>query len=849
MNPDASSAAATLTHNILAGDVDAVRSQLVVLPPAERARLRQHALKLREQVSQMQWSRQTHDDGTVTTSGHSTASRTQVEAAALAVMACGTAQDVVDAWTDAGELIALARHCELRCLDGLAEAYLARSPATIGTVQELVVAGLVPRPDSEAYITGLIALPRTLYFGQDKLSMKACLEADPALIPLLLRLFEVEGTGEHNLAAVDKYARREDLQWDRIFLMLSREGYFSRDQLLDKTLDTLARDWPQFRAGWFSRFHGVLAPTVDEMAPHAPRYLGLCQSRIAPTVTFALGALKTLLAAGKIEGSALLAALQPVFYASVKAQVDAALKLADAVVKRDGALAHAASAVAMHGLQHEAADLQKKIIERLRAWGLDAAMREALAAQLDGVAGVNRPALAALVGEPVATKRAAASSADMPVVPLGTGPLDPLDASRVLVPIDDVAELVERTAFVLENPAATDELERVLEALVRMAPLPADQRAAFAPVLKRARKLRSDAAVARHLARLLVFVASGERMPRPPTNDYLIRRDKVAGDGLLSLRIDDLIEQAAAGWGLAPLSAATHAGGFIDPAVFELRMTAWRTRVVGTALSPVLLGEEARARLRLWPAAERGQPLTYAWSLRVSQWEVQGKAYTHHHFELTGVDTDGLGRSPDWADASVLYRASIQPGRLEAFFADGCNAIGNNLDWWEAQWHNRAYIDLLLAPTTPITAEQPMAVLLLALALAGKEPGQTALAVDALVHAHLDGRLDAPALATQLRTLLATPLVMAKRYARSLQGAVRADARLAPVVCGLLCEMIMANVESPPRDLAVLLELLLELSLTQAQPLPAGTRAALMAMPLGGKGKAALKALLLLPDA
>ncbi|MBK7006803.1 MAG: hypothetical protein IPH37_18085 [Burkholderiales bacterium] len=68
---------------------------------------------------------------------------------------------------------------------------------------------------------------------------------------------------------------------------------------------------------------------------------------------------------------------------------------------------------------------------------------------------------------------------------------------------------------------------------------------------------------------------------------------------------------------------------------------------------------------------------------------------------------------------------------MEPFFAEGAHALGNNLNWWEANWQNRAYLDVLIEPTTPMT---PMALLLLAVALAGKEPGQTALAVDALAH-------------------------------------------------------------------------------------------------------------------
>ncbi|MBK7006829.1 MAG: hypothetical protein IPH37_18250 [Burkholderiales bacterium] len=71
--------------------------------------------------------------------------------------------------------------------------------------------------------------------------------------------------------------------------------------------------------------------------------------------------------------------------------------------------------------------------------------------------------------------------------------------------------------------------------------------------------------------------------------------------------------------------------------------------------------------------------------------------------------------------ACIRFAASLQPTDLEPFFAEGAHALGNNLDWGEANWQNRAYLDVLIEPTTPMT---PMALLLLVVELAGK-PGQT----------------------------------------------------------------------------------------------------------------------------
>jgi len=129
-------------------------------------------------------------------------------------------------------------------------------------------------------------------------------------------------------------------------------------------------------------------------------------------------------------------------------------------------------------------------------------------------------------------------------------------------------------------------------------------------------------------------------------------------------------------------------------------------------------------------------------------------------------------------------------------------------------------------------------------ALAGKEPGQTALAVDALVQGVRDGRLDASALGDTLARLWVTPLVKGPRYAKSLAAAAQAHAAMPAAVFALLCAMLQEPMTTWRKDQAPLLELLLELHLAHGLALPGSTRAALAAMKLGGKGKAAQQQLL-----
>lgn len=788
-------------------------------------------------------------------------------------------------------------------------------------VHRAIVAGLIERPQTDEYL-------QALFFGDLRAESNIVLnhvDADPGLAPHLLQLFEHEGTSDGSFAAVEKYCHDPALTWTRAFLTLCERGVYTRTQLLDKTLGALACDWPQFKSGWFSRFHESLAPTVDEMAAFAPRYLALCHSRIAPTVGLAMDALVRLYKAGHLDDTQVCEAMQPVMASAVKGRVLSGLELLGQVVRDTPARAAGISAMAAHALAHTAPDVQKKAIACLQSWGLDAAGQEVARGYLPFVSAVNRAALAKLVGSAQAVASAsarppAAAGASAPAWPPAPARLSPLDASRALQPLVHVADLVERMAYVLENPADVDEWERVAEALVRLAPIPAADRAAFLALKKRARRLDWDSKpLGFALAQLMACALGGE------TTDIAsldASAAKVSTHDFIAQRTLGLMSQAAAGLGLAPLSAPTHRGGFIDPRQLVARIAACQRADAALPLS-----EQVFALMRLVPASvdadaardalqqacslkdqpvvqalrhalgdtvavphddaaqalfvaaarirspHRDDALTLAafgslgphgpaaaqldWHVGSSEPGEAGYAVFHTlHVtcrpepQRTGPHHHGMAlcakhlASERWqteTDASTIgFAASLQPSNLEPFFAEGARSLGNNLDWWEAQWQNRAYLDVLLQPTTPMT---PMACLLLAVGLAGKEPGQGALAVDALVHSVQDGRLDVTAMGQTLARLWATPLVKGPRLAKSLAAAVQAHAAMPAAVFALLCAMAEVQPGAPRKDLSSLLELLLELKLAQGLDLPASTRTALQAMRLSGKSKLAVKAL------
>ncbi len=132
----------------------------------------------------------------------------------------------------------------------------------------------------------------------------------------------------------------------------------------------------------------------------------------------------------------------------------------------------------------------------------------------------------------------------------------------------------------------------------------------------------------------------------------------------------------------------------------------------------------------------------------------------------------------------------------------------------------------------------------MALALAGKEPGQCALAVDAFVMSVLEQRTWVLDVAAEIRWVLLSKIGMASRYAKSLAKAARAHPSMPAQVILALCEILDIGAAAPPKDTGALLELLLELSVGSGAELPSGARDKIGRLTMTGKGKAAQKELL-----
>jgi hypothetical protein len=167
-----------------------------------------------------------------------------------------------------------------------------------------------------------------------------------------------------------------------------------------------------------------------------------------------------------------------------------------------------------------------------------------------------------------------------------------------------------------------------------------------------------------------------------------------------------------------------------------------------------------------------------------------------------GANGSGTGAE---SEAEVRWCATLQPIDLDPYLTEGLARIGNNLDWWEARWEQRAFLEPLLDVRTSFSG---IAVRLLTLALAAKEPGIRGLAVDTTAQALTDGCLSSSTLGASLGEAWASPLVTPRRFALSLATAAAISTESRQHVRAAL----MLGLRTPPRaDVASILELLHEL--------------------------------------
>lgn len=458
------------------------------------------------------------------------------------------------------------------------------------TARRLVRNGTISTPETEWYILRLIA---------DHAPPGDRLREDPGLLDdEVWRLFEIEGSGEFCLAARDKYAAPSDT-WESALLAVARDSAQHRERLLDASLDALGRDFSTFRAGWFSRFHEALEPTIEERAARAERYAVLLRSQVKPTLTLSIAALTALDAAGRLEADAVVGRAGQVLAAAASSTASAAIRLLRGVAERDPARSGEIVRDLLEAIIHPSADVQGSALAAATALagGPDPDAAAELRARMDGVA-VSRRAAASVLLETLAGEDGTdvARMAARPSVPTAPSVRSPTDPSRAIVPVADTVELVELLSGLLESAEAPDDIERALEGLARLSAGFVDDDRIVKPLHRRALAVRKralgdrQASDLRHdIAALVLSWLEAEPIEPPRlAAGFPRQRGAVLGlaglwfggrqridagaDRFLARRLMAVARAAAARRPMELLAAPTHRGGWIEPQVLVDRL-------------------------------------------------------------------------------------------------------------------------------------------------------------------------------------------------------------------------------------------------------------------------------------
>ena len=486
-------------------------------------------------------------------------------------------------------------------------------------IRRLIREGMLAKPQHPNYFVGMIsALARG---ERSTTAVKERLDEDPALLEEeVWQLFCYEGAADSSLANYDRF---QGGAWAHALLAFIDEGKLSRSRLLDCSLEALQRDFNHYRAKWFASFYDALKPSADERRAHADVFLTLLGVSAPNIVSWAFKKVKS--QASVYSAKMLVAGLRPVMEARSKGLVNNALKLLSKTAVGHANVRPEVVATAVVALGHEASEVQEAALALLEQ-NRDVEPPDTLATYAPLVAPSLRPRLTALLGE-VETDATplAASPPDIGSLPphlrslfgldaivaqprdgvwrLGAASFDgtelPWLAGRApIAAIDDLDELVDVAARVLEDAGGPDEPERVFDGLSRLcAQRPADFERRVSPLLKRAEQLMqrgctpfSGEGPASDLCGLIHAWVHGE----PATVELVeqhghgVVKTTIGGQahtqyagnfdktvGALSRRAYALSLRVAMPRSGLLLSAPTHTGALIDPRVLVERVNGW----------------------------------------------------------------------------------------------------------------------------------------------------------------------------------------------------------------------------------------------------------------------------------
>lgn len=824
------------------GDVPAVGRELDQFSEADRRRLAPKALKLMREVREAYVGRVRERPWPYTGDVESVLHATQTLVLGVATPA---ELSKVGAWGLPPVEIAvetLKRRPALAeaLVDSIADMLHARWSSHFAVMRSLVRDGVIPAPGNQGYVLAMI---HGLAKPND--SVLDALRADPGLLEHeVWRLFEVEGAGETSLAAHDKYTP-EASGWSRALVTLSGEGRISRARLLDASLAALARDFAAFRAGWFAQFNELLAPTPGERSEREAAYVALLASPVPATVSFAV---RALVVAGQLS-DANVDRLAPALTSKAAATVKGAIRLLPRSER--GAV------IAAGALPHATRDGQVALLAFIEATRGGERVSQLVAEA--------EPALApSLRREP-----ASQSEPRRTAVPVSSA-AEPLTPMPLPGPVRTIEDLMELLARMLEGIEDAHDVERALDGASRLCDRSDRTIRHLEPVSRRAQKMLSSGQARpfagesprADIAGLVTAWTTGQAPVLPPFRESRFRflgnrtRPRRSVLGFLSYRALEIAARAARGKPAPILGLPTDRGGAIDPMALDSR----RSEMARLGVTP---GEADALQAALRAGEIRPtRNVRFDFGSTSSSHTYQGKTYKHTHFELqtdpplkeppalsdvpglfvAAITAFGAGAEADYCATglaeAVRWVGTVWPNNREVFYAKGAAELGRNVDWWQAMWHVRSFLEPLLLPNEPI---KQMGCLLLSLGLAAKEPGEKSLATDVLIRAVEQRRLDPRALGETLGQLYDYGVIKGSRIASTLSDAGRVSDEHTEAVA-IAIERLLASMHGPPPpDLHTVLTALSDSLAARGRPLSDPDASAYLAG-IEGTGKAAVLA-------
>lgn len=753
--------------------------------------------------------------------------------------------------------------------------------------RRLVRLGAVARPDVAEYT---VKMPGRLWhvsWDHEDESLRMAMTPAQALLadPELLedevwRLFTVPDVGrELERLDRDRPVTSDGVEvpgaWADSLAWLSEHGYLDRGRLLDATLDAFSRDFAPNRVAWYAAFHDRLAPTLDEMAARAGRYLGLLAVGAKPGVSLGQRGCATLLDAGRLAPGEFLAACGPALLHPQKSVATAQLRIIARIASRQPEFRASALATAAQAFGHQREDVQEAALKLVARYGLPGGPEQAeILAQSAALSPVLAPALAELGLTPPSVE----PGTMLEVTPQpDPAPGDPVP------PVEDPEELIQLLTQLMEDWSDAVAVERALAGAVRLATLPADQRARLAaPLLKRAEQRAGEewrgpftgVRPATDAARLVQawgvgLVARVDRSDRPyrgwGSDDERRTVDRSgtasAVAGVLTARIREAVHLIGQGRPVRLLAEPASVRGAVDPGQLLDRLATWAgTRAAALPrhdlevallrLPPGLDGSFWSAWARTHPTSARAARRAYQAGLgRLSFEPVVGEPPTRRPYRQLDQGPHVLARLTAPASAGEshcwsLLTALAQPLRDHHLLfcewrrydprADSVVTAWPMLCPWQpdlAAAHLLVPLSEGLRPVrSPATAAVeslarsghalgPVGHLALLTALASAEPDTRVAAAGTWIQAAGDGRIDPQQAGAALVTGVAGGAFKLSRVADALGHAAPdpvAGRRIVETTFAAAAQLIPAR----PANLQHLLELAGRISATTGQPAP-----------------------------